>query len=828
MLQESWTSLTTAHVDGLSVALDQHACVATTDLQGQITFVNDKFCQLSQYSREELIGQNHRIINSGHHDKAFFRDLWRTIASGKTWQGEICNRAKDGSLYWVATSIAPKRNRNGVHEGYIALRTDITQTKRHELHLIKQNALLQETQKLGQVGHWEFDIYSSVLEGSEEIYRILEVDPHAPARSLGHAKFSLIHPEDREAVMRRFCESLSRCNSYSIEYRLLFAGSRIKWVKECGTTHFDSHGRPLYTIGSMQDIDQHKKTEEQLRIASITFETQESIVVTDARARIVSVNKSFERLTGYAAAEVIGRNPSLLKSGRHDAEFYRQMWASIIEEGNWTGEIWDRRKNGEVYPKWLNISAVRNEAGEITHFVAISMDMTDRKLAEEKIHRLAFFDTLTDLPNRRLLVDRLGQALTHSLRTCAFGAIFFMDLDDFKIINDTKGHDAGDMLLIEVAARLKSCVRENDTVARLGGDEFVVILQDLSDDREIAASQAESIARKIVASLSYPYHLSGHEHHCSVSIGVCLFQGRDTSIEELLKQADTAMYQAKSATGSGIRFFESSMQTAVELRATLEQQLRHALVNQELHLHFQLQVDNQRNIIGAEILLRWLNANHGVVSPADFIPLAEDTGLILPIGQWVLETACAQLQRWQQDARTRHLHLAVNVSARQFRQENFANQVKEIMNRFSIDPALLKLELTESLVLIDVEDTIQKMHSLKELGVKFSMDDFGTGYSSLSYLKRLPLDQIKIDQSFVRDIVSDKSDAVLVQTIIDMSRNFGLEVIAEGVETDQQLEILQRNGCHAFQGYLFGRPVTLDEFEDLLDGLPERSSYLIN
>lgn len=817
MPPESWISLTNAHVAGLSAVLDNHACVTTTNLEGQITFVNDKFCQLSQYSRKELIGQNHRIINSGYHDKEFFHNLWNTIVHGKIWQGEICDRSKDGSLYWVATSIAPKLNKNGIPEGYIALRTDITQTKQHELHLAKKHALLQETQKLGNMGHWEFDLHGSYLEASVEIYRIFEVEPQIPLPSLSHAKFSLIHPDDREFVLRKFCNSISKCNSYSIEYRLMFADGRIKWVKECGTTHCNKNSRHLYMIGSMQDISAQKKIEEGMRIASIAFETQESIVVTDAQAHILSVNKSFERLTGYTAAEVIGQNPSLLKSGRHDAAFYKHMWSSLLAEGNWTGEIWDKRKDGVIYPKWLNISAVRNDVDEITHFVAISMDMTERNLAEEKINRLAFFDTLTDLPNRRLLVDRLEQAMAYSFRTCFYGAIFFMDLDNFKIINDTKGHDAGDILLIEVAARLKSCVRENDTVARLGGDEFVVILQDLSSTLEAAARQAENVAKKIVASLNYTYHLSGYEHHCSVSIGVCMFQGRDLGTEELLKQADTAMYQAKSASGNGIRFFEPSMQTAVELRATLEHQLRNALVNNELHLHFQLQVDNHRNIIGAEVLLRWLNANHGVVSPVQFIPLAEDTGLIFPIGQWVLETACSQLQRWQRDARTNHLHLAVNVSSRQFRQEGFVDQVKELMNKFDINPALLKLELTESLVLVDVEDTIQKMRSLRQLGVKFSMDDFGTGYSSLSYLKRLPLDQIKIDQSFVRDIVTDKSDAVMVQTIIDMSRNFGLEVIAEGVETDQQLAILQSNGCHAFQGYLFGKPVSIAEFEQLLN-----------
>ena len=388
-----------------------------------------------------------------------------------------------------------------------------------------------------------------------------------------------------------------------------------------------------------------------------------------------------------------------------------------------------------------------------------------------------------------------------------------MDMDNFKILNDTQGHDIGDMLLIEVARRLRVSVRETDTVARLGGDEFVVILQGLGSSELLAANQAEDIAEKIVATLSETYFLGKHEHHSSVSIGVGLFHGRGTTVDELLKRADTAMYQAKSAGRNAVRFFETDMQRAVESRAMMEKALRQALAKNELQLYYQMQVDREQRIVGAEALLRWINEERGFVSPAQFIPLAEESGLILPIGLWVLETACRQLSLWQGHPSTRHLQLAVNVSARQFRQTNFVAQVGEILQKHGIDPTRLKLELTESIVLNDVEETVQRMLALKQFGVQFSMDDFGTGYSSLSYLKQLPLNQIKIDQSFVRDIVIDKSDAIIVKTIIDMSLNFNLEVIAEGVETEEQLEILRQNGCQAFQGYLFSKAVPLTEFE---------------
>ncbi|MDH4286788.1 MAG: EAL domain-containing protein, partial [Gallionella sp.] len=524
----------------------------------------------------------------------------------------------------------------------------------------------------------------------------------------------------------------------------------------------------------------------------------------------------FQDITGYASEEVIGKNPRILKSGRHNKAFYEAMWQQLRATDSWTGEIWDKRKGGQVYPKWLTITAVKNKQGETTEYVGIFSDITSRKQAEEDIHYLAFYDSLTKLPNRRLLLDRFNLALSLSARSWNYGAVLFLDMDKFKTLNDTMGHDYGDLLLIEVAGRIHSCVREVDTVARLGGDEFVVLLEEVDSNAEEASQKAALIAEKIRAALSEPYLLKKHEYLSSPSIGVCLYRGNEESVDDLLKHADMAMYQAKDSGRNAVRFFDPAMQLAVETRAALEADLRRALSGNQMRLHYQIQVDNDHRPLGVEALVRWMHPKRGMVSPAQFIPIAEESSMILDIGQWVLETACRQLKAWSKNEPTRHLTIAVNVSGQQFRMRDYVDKVAAALHIHEVEPARLKLELTESVVLNDVADVVAKMHALKALGVKLSMDDFGTGYSSLSYLKQLPLDQIKIDQSFVRDIVADPNDAVMVQTIIGMAQNFRLNVIAEGVETEAQLDFLKLHGCMAYQGYLFGKPVPIDELETLL------------
>ena len=575
----------------------------------------------------------------------------------------------------------------------------------------------------------------------------------------------------------------------------------------------DSEGAPLCFISHVVDITERKRAEAELRIAAVAFESQEGMMITDAATKILKVNKAFTDITGYSAAEVIGQTPRMLSSGRHGPDFFRAVWDTIERTGGWQGEIWDRRKSGEHYPKWLTISSVKDDQGAVTHYVGSHYDITDRKLTEEKLAKLAFFDALTQLPNRTLLLDRLKQAMTAGQRNNTCGAVLFIDLDHFKTLNDTLGHDKGDMLLKSVALRLCACVREGDTVARLGGDEFVIVLEGLSASPEDAATQTRSVGEKILIALNLPYLLGDSAHHSSASLGATLFCGHEKSIDDLLKHADLAMYKSKETGRNALRFFDPAMQTVVMERASLEAGLRCAVEENQFLLHYQAQVVSGGHVTGAEVLVRWLHPVRGMVSPGEFIPLAEETGLILPLGQWVLHAACAQLALWARQPALAHLTVAVNVSAHQFREPDFVAWVLKVLRDTGARPERLKLELTESLLVDNVEDIIAKMVELKAWGVGFSLDDFGTGYSSLSYLKRLPLDQLKIDQSFVRDVLIDTNDAAIATTIVALARSLGLSVIAEGVETAEQQDFLATSGCHAYQGYHFSKPVPVDKFE---------------
>jgi len=741
-------------------------------------------------------------------DRSLVDSAWQAALKGAPYR--IQHRiVVDGETRWVEERAQLDFDAQGNLYSCTGSVQDITERKQAEMAL-----------------HESESRWRSLTQNSPD--HIIMIDPEETIRYINHTVPDLT-PEDVVGTpITGYLPEKYRPIAHACYQRVLDSGLPDRYETEyCdaeGNIHyFEARVGPVKVqdqvtalIVSARDITERKQAEAELRIAATAFESQESLMITNADSVILRVNQAFTEITGYTAEEAVGQTPRLLKSGRHNADFYRAMWKILLRTGAWQGEIWDRRKNGEVYPAWLTITAVKGADGVTTHYVGAHLDITERKVAEEEIKNLAFYDSLTRLPNRQLLLDRLLQALVSCARNNREGALLFIDLDNFKTLNDTLGHDIGDLLLQQVAQRLTSCVREGDTVARLGGDEFVLLLVDLGEHALEAAAQTEAIGEKIIATLNQPYQLASYEYHCTPSIGATLFSNHAQSQEELLKQADIAMYQAKKAGRNTLRFFDPQMQDIINARAVLENELRKALDNRQFQLYYQIQVDSSHRPLGAEALIRWIHPGRGLVFPAQFISLAEETGLILPIGQWVLETACAQIKAWQQDAITRDLVLAVNVSANQFHKAGFRAQVQAAVQRHAINPMLLKLELTESLMLENIEDTIATMNALNEIGVQFSLDDFGTGYSSLQYLRKLPLDQLKIDQSFISDIATNINDETIVHTIIAMAQSLNLDVIAEGVETEEQRQLLLNNGCTHYQGYLFGKPAPIEQFEALL------------
>jgi diguanylate cyclase (GGDEF)-like protein/PAS domain S-box-containing protein len=634
--------------------------------------------------------------------------------------------------------------------------------------------------------------------------------------------FELVPEEWRERYRYGGQQIVATGKRHVFEIRLVTKGG-IKIPMELNAVLLPN-GR---VYGACRDIRDRKAAqraleESQQNLQRMMDAITEGMYGVDVEGNCTFVNAAFLKILGFdSEQEVLGRHVHTLIHHSHadgkpypasDCIMYQAF--RLNQPSNTDKEVFWRKDGVAVPVEYWSHPIIKE--GRTIGAVATFLDISERKEKEHHIHQLAFYDALTHLPNRRLLMERALQALAVSARNGRYGALMLLDLDNFKKLNDTKGHDVGDMLLREVARRLQGAMREGDTVARLGGDEFIVILDGLSTIQQEAATHAEVVAEKIRAALSERYILAEHTHQTSPSIGVMMFKGYAENVDDLFKYADIAMYQAKQAGRNTIRFYDPAMQAAINARIELEAELDAAIQGQQLRLYYQIQVDAQQRPLGAEVLMRWEHPQRGLVSPAQFIPLAEETGQIVAMGLWALRVACQQLKAWQRDRLTCDLTLAVNVSAKQFRSKDFVDQVRRVLVDTGARPSHLKLELTESTVLENVEDTIAKMRELKLLGISFSMDDFGTGYSSLQYLKRLPLDQIKIDQSFVRDITTDPNDAAIVQTIIAMTEALGLNVIAEGVETKEQQEFLDLRGCHAFQGYLFGKPMPIDQFEKLL------------
>jgi diguanylate cyclase (GGDEF)-like protein/PAS domain S-box-containing protein len=608
--------------------------------------------------------------------------------------------------------------------------------------------------------------------------------------------------------------------NYQVEFEALYAPLD-KWFEIRAYPFPD--GLAIY----FRDVSERRKAREQLMLLETSISRLNDIVliaeaVPSGRPglRIIFVNNAFEQHTGYSPGEALGHSPRLLCGPLTQRSELERLRNAFQKGEPVQAELITYKKNGRHFWMEVDIVPVADDAGVfVTHWVAVGRDITRRKVAESEIKHLAFYDPLTQLPNRQLLMERLDKALLHNRRHPREGALMFIDLDNFKTLNDTMGHQKGDLLLQQVARRLAACVRQTDTVARLGGDEFVVMLEDLGQDPREATVRAETVSGQILAALCEPYSLAGYQHYSTCSIGVTAFNQTLNNIGDLLKQADLAMYQAKMAGRNTVCFFNPAMQAAVTASAALQSDLRQGLREKQFLLYYQPQVGRDGRMTGVEALLRWQHGERGLVQPAEFIPAAEDAGLILPLGQWALETACRQLAAWAQRPETAALSIAVNVSVRQFRHPEFVDLVMAALKETQVSPHKLKLELTESLLAEDMEITITKMARLKKMGVTLSLDDFGMGYSSLSCLKRLPLDQLKIDKSFVEDILRDPNDAAIARTIIGLAQSLGLGVVAEGVETEAQRDFLSRHGCDCYQGYLFCKPLPIDALEAFIAAL---------
>ncbi len=836
-------------------------------------FANQVMAEMIGYSIDELNG---RLVTDFMFEEDIADHLAKTEERKKGLSGAYERRfiCKDGSTLWTLLSATPIFE-DGEFNGSFAMLTDITQRKLNELALERLNRELRALSDCNQIlirAENEQELLDEICQiiCQQAGYRMVwvgyaENDPDksvSPVAWTGeNIDFSVINQlpvswggaetgqgpsgtairngeivyvndfnnDPSVRVWREITERFHIQSSIALplkdENRHTFGVLSI-YSSECSA--FTPDERKLlaeladdlaFGIVTLRRRIEHDKAQEQIRIAATAFEAQEGIIITDAQNTILRVNSAFTAITGYSAQDAVGSTPNMLSSGHHDKAFFEAMWDCIRREGVWQGEIWNRRKNGEIYPGWSNITAVKNPHGAVSHYVGTMLDITERKAAEAKIEHLAYHDPLTLLPNRRLLLDRLEQALAAGARRESQGALLFIDLDNFKVLNDTRGHDAGDQLLVEVGQRLLTCVREEDTVARVGGDEFMILINNLGTQSRQVLQSTRSVAEKVITVLGQPYVINGHTHYVTPSVGITLFAGDKLSVRELMKQADIAMYQAKSDGRNTLRYFDPEMQAELAARAALEAALREGIEKQQFLLLYQPQVDRLQGVTGAEVLLRWNHPQRGIVSPTEFIPIAEETGLILPIGYWVLEAACRQLCEWSRLPHKCDLDLAVNVSPYQFKQVDFVDRVRLILERTKVPAHHLKLELTESILIDRIQDSINKINALKALGVEFALDDFGTGYSSLSYLTRLPLKQLKIDRSFISQLPDNANDAVVAQTIIMMARSLNMSVIAEGVETEAQLQFIEQHGCTSYQGYLFSKPLPLDEFEQLLSGI---------
>jgi diguanylate cyclase (GGDEF)-like protein/PAS domain S-box-containing protein len=786
------------------------------DARGTYTYVSPKIRDLLGYAPEEVIGKTPFDLMRGDEAErvgALFEGIAASRQPGFGIENVNCH--KDGHEVVLETSAVPVFGPSGDLVGYRGMDRDITARKQVEMALRQSQKNLAEAQRIANLGSWDWDIVKGDLRWSDGIYRIFGLSPEGFGATYA-AFLQVVHPDDRARVQQAVKDAVEHAKPYRMEHRVVRPDGQERVVQELGEVTFDADGTAVRMVGTVQDITDQKLAELRLHQAAKVFEnTSEGVMITDADQHVIAVNHAFTRITGYREDEVRGREPKILQSGRHDDDYYRRMWVAIEAHGRWQGEIWNRRKDGTDYPEWLNISVVRDDGGAIINYIGVFSDITSIKEAQDKLEYTAHHDALTGLPNRLLFRDRLEQALAISRRNGGGVALLFVDLDRFKVINDSLGHEAGDLLLQEVARRLVSCVREEDTVARMGGDEFVVIQKGVGQPEDAAL-----LSTRMLAEINRPFTLAGREISTSLSVGISLYPQDGEDASTLLKNADAAMYRAKEKGRNGYQYYSDEMTAAGLERLELESDLRQALQRGELRVYYQPQADLATGrVIGAEALVRWQHASRGMIPPSVFVPMAEDNGMIGPIGEWVLDTACADAMAWQA-AGLPPLRVAVNVSGRQIGIDHMVDKVAAALARSGLAPQLLEIEVTESVVMQDAGRAISTLNTLKDMGVTLAIDDFGTGYSSLSYLKRFPVNKLKIDKSFIDGMVDDPDDAAIVMAIIAMAQSLRHTVIAEGVETQAQAERLRAYGCDEMQGYLFSRPLPADLFVEFLRRAP--------
>jgi diguanylate cyclase (GGDEF)-like protein/PAS domain S-box-containing protein len=804
-----------------------------TSLEGRIIRCNERFADMVGYRPDELRGRTFQEITAPEDLKKSNAVLKKMTAESTTVSGrsewEKRYVRKDGSLTWVKLTISIQRDNAGHPLHYITVVEDINARKTAEERLLTAQQALQISEERYRTT-FEMSTDAVVINRlSDGVYidanrAFLATVGYERHEVIEHSSLDLgiwAEPDDRT----RMVEALqSNSVSQNVETKFKRKNGEIFWGIMSASL-IEVNGIKC-VLSVSRDISEDKAAEQKLasvvdalrsseeRYRTVFQTCFDGILINRLdNGMCIDVNQMFLTSLGFERGEVIGK--TLLELGIWvDVKDRANLLEILQQETSCNGfEARFRKKNGETL--WGMVSATLTEIDGIQCLISITRDISDAKAAEKEIRNLAFFDQLTGLPNRRMLLDRLRHALAAGTRTGRKQALLFVDLDNFKDLNDSLGHQTGDLILQQAAARLSACVREADTVARLGGDEFVVMLEDLSSSTEEAGAQAKTVGEKILRAVAEPYSLSDREYFSSCSIGITLFGDKRESTSEVLQQADIAMYQSKSAGRNTIRFFEPALQNAVNARASMEEELRQAIRLNQFELFYQPQV-NSTHMIGAEALVRWIHPKRGLLSPGEFISLAEQTGLILPLGEWVLESACKQLATWGANREMSSLSIAVNISTRQFCQSNFVDQVVDVIVRTGANPKNLRLELTESLLVEDFEEIVGKMNRLKAYGLRFALDDFGTGYSSLNYLRHLPLDQLKIDRSFVENILEETTSGAIAQTIVSLGKAMSLPVMAEGVETEAQRDYLLGLGCHTFQGYLFSKPLPSDEFEQLV------------